>query len=310
MNVSAPEELELNKKRRVLERLKDKLADREEQMTELRTELDQFEANYTMDVGRLYAELDEIEAQIAEEEVKLVPDDEEIKKRAEELRKRAEESAANAENGEGCAFNWKPTAEAKKAYHNLAKIIHPDLALDADEKEKRHELMAKLNDAYSSGDQNRLNKLVEDFRDSPDLVRGDSIGDELVRAIRQIWQIKNRLKELKEEKLLAELSELFVLHEKVKAEMVEGRNLLKQMAERTKTHIKKSERRLANLKNLNEAQEEYVKDRFGMDYFSVSVNYLRSKLSSNSSNASKFVGFTKCESKPAAFDFSLSSIRP
>ncbi len=265
MNLLAPEELELNKKRRILERLKDKLADREEAMTELRAKLDQFEANYTMDVGRLYAELDEIEAQIAEEEVKLVPDDEEIKKRAEELRKRAEESAANAENADACSFNWKPTAEAKKAYHNLAKIIHPDLALDAEEKGKRHELMAKLNDAYSSGDQNRLNKLVEDFRDSPDLVHGDSIGDELVRAIRQIWQVKNRLKELKEEKLIAEISELFVLHEKVEAEMREGRNLLKQMAERTKTHIKKSERRLANLKNLNEAQEEYVKDRFGMD---------------------------------------------
>ena len=47
--------------------------------------------------------------------------------------------------------------------------------------------------------------------------------------------------------------------------MREGRNMLKQMAERTKTYIKKSARRLENLKNLNEAQEEYVKDRFGMD---------------------------------------------
>jgi hypothetical protein len=265
MNVLAPEEIELNKKRKVLERLKDRLADREEEMTDLRAELEQFEANYTMEVGRLYAELDEIEAQIAEEEVKLVPDDEEIKKRAEELRKRAEESAANAGNGEGCSFKWQPTAEAKKAYHNLAKIIHPDLALDADEKEKRHELMAKLNEAYSAGDQNRLNKLVEDFRDSPDLIRGDSPGDDLVRAIRQIWQIKNRVKELREEKLKAELSELFILRKKVEAEMLEGRNLLKQMAGRTKTHIAKSKRRLTNLKNLNEAQEEYVKERFGMD---------------------------------------------
>ena len=51
----------------------------------------------------------------------------------------------------------------------------------------------------------------------------------------------------------------------VEAEMREGRDMLKQMAERTKTYIKKSERRLANLKNLNEAQEEYVKDRYGMD---------------------------------------------
>ena len=266
MNVLAPEEIELNKKRKVLERLKDKLADREEEMTDLRAELEQFEAQYKMEVGRLYAELDEIEAEIAEEEVKLVPDDEEIKKRAEELRKRAEESAADAEGDwEGCSQKWRPTVEAKKAYHNLARIIHPDLALDAQEKEKRHELMAKLNEAYSAGDQNRLNKLVEDFRDSPDLVRGDTIGDELVRAIRQIWQIKNRLKELKEEKLKAELSELFVLHEKVEAEMREGRNLLKQMAGRTKTQILKAERRLETLKNLNLAQEDYVKEKYGMD---------------------------------------------
>ena len=265
MNVNAPEEIELSKKKRVLERLKEKLAFREEAMTELRAELQQFEANYTMQVGRLYAELDEIEAQIAEEEVKLVPDDEEIKKRAEDLRRRAAESAANAEIAEGCSFKWQPTSEAKKAYHNLAKIIHPDLALDAMEKERRHDLMAKLNDAYSAGDQNRLNKLVEDFRDSPDLITGDSIGDQLVRAIRQIFQIKNRLKELREEKLIVELSELFILREKVQVEMLEGRNMLKQMAERTKTLIKKSERRLANLRNVNSAQEDYIKERFGMD---------------------------------------------
>lgn len=265
MNTAAPETIELDKKRRVLERLKDKLAFREEAMTDLRAELAQFEANYTMEVGRLYAELDEIEAQIAEEEVKLVPDDEEIKKRAEELRRKAEESAADVETAGNCSFKTRPNAEAKKTYHDLAKIIHPDLALDAHEKEKRHGLMAKLNEAYSAGDQNRLNKLVEDFRDSPDLIMGDSIGDNLVRAIRQIYQIKNRFKELKSELLILELSELYILREKANAEMLEGRNMLKQVAERTKTIIKKSERRLANLKNLNEAQEDYVKERFGMD---------------------------------------------
>ena len=265
MNTAAPEEIELDKKRKVLERLKDKLAFREEAMTDLRAELEQFEANYTTEVGRLYADLDEIEAQIAEEEVKLVPDDEEIKKRAEELRKRAEESAAGVESAENCSFKIKPNAEAKKAYHNLAKIIHPDLALDANEKEKRHNLMAKLNEAYSAGDQNRLNKLVEDFRDSPDLIMGDTIGDQLVRAIRQIYQVKNRLKELRAELLTAELSEVYILREKHNAEMLEGRNMIKQMAERTKTLIKKSQRRLENLRNVNAAQEDYVKERFGMD---------------------------------------------
>lgn len=265
MNTFAPEEIELNKKKKVLERLKDVLADREEEMADLRTELEQFEARYKMEVARYYAEFDEIEAQIAEEEAKLVPDDEEIKKRAEELRKRAEESAAETQNARDCTQKWRPTLEAKKAYHNLARIIHPDLALDAEEKERRHALMAKLNEAYSAGDQNRLNKLVEDFRAAPELVRGDSVGDELVRAIRQLWQVKNRLKELKIEKEKTELSELYILREQAESETREGKNLLKQMGERAKTHILKAQRRLTNLKNLNIAQEEYVKEKYGMD---------------------------------------------
>jgi hypothetical protein len=41
--------------------------------------------------------------------------------------------------------------------------------------------------------------------------------------------------------------------------------MIKQMAERTKTLIKKSERRLENLRNVNTAQEDYVKERFGID---------------------------------------------
>src|SRR5687768_7666637 len=250
-----PEDIELAKKQSLLERLKDRLADREEEMADLRGELEQFEAQYKMKVGRLYAELDDIEAQIAEEEYKLVPDDEEIKKKAEELRRRAEESAANNEDTEGCSFKWNPTPEAKKIYHNLARIIHPDLALDPEEKEKRHGLMAKLNDAYAAGDQKQLNKLVDDFKNSPDVIKGDTVGDDLVRAIRQIAQVKVRLKELREEKLKAELSELFLLLQKVHVEATHGRDLLTHMAERTKTAIQKTQRRLENLKNVNESAE-------------------------------------------------------
>ena len=47
-----PEEIELNKKRKVLDRLKDRLADSEEGMADLRAELEQFEAKYKMQVAR------------------------------------------------------------------------------------------------------------------------------------------------------------------------------------------------------------------------------------------------------------------
>ena len=262
----APESVELNKKRTVLERLKDRLADREEEMTDLRAELVQFEAQYSMQVGRLYADLDEIEAEIADEEYKLVPDDEEIKKKAEELRRRAEQSATRAdEAAQHAASKWQPTLEAKKAYHKLARTIHPDLALDPEEKKKRHSLMAQLNEAYSAGDQSKLNKLVDDFRNSPDQIKGDSIGDDLVRAIRQISQVKVRLIELNKEKIVAEASELFRLRSKMQMEMAEGRDMIKQMAARTVVQILKAQRRLENLRNVNLAAEEYVKDKYGMD---------------------------------------------
>ncbi len=267
MNISSPEKLELEKKHGVLKRLKNRLVVREEEMTELRGELEQFEAQYTIEVGRLYAELDEIEAEIAEEEVKLNPEDEEIKRRAEEARKRAEESAkaADEENWQACTQKWNPSPEAKKAYHNLAKMIHPDLAIDKEEQKRRHLLMLKLNGAYSGGDQTMLNKLVEEYRDSPDLVKGDSIGDQLVRVIRQISQVKRRLKELSEERLESELSELFVLREKVRNEQLEGRNLLKQMAERTKTHIRKAQRRLKNIQQVIEADDIDMRERYGLN---------------------------------------------
>ena len=261
---SSPEQIELDKKTRVLERLKDRLADREEELADLNAEIEQFEARYTMEVARFYAEWDEIEAQIAEEEAKLVPDDEEIKKRAEELRRKAEESAADVD-AHSKAGEWKPTAEAKKAYHDLAKIIHPDLALDETEKARRHGLMAQLNQAYSSGDQKMLKKLAEDFRDAPELVTGDTVADRLVRAIRQIYQVKNRLYDIESEFARHEASEHYILRLKVVEEEALGRDLLKQMGNRARTHISKSSRRLATLKNLNVAQEEYVKETFGMD---------------------------------------------
>ena len=261
-----PEEIELAKKRRVVDRLAERLADAEEEITDLRAELERFEARYTMEVGRLYAEQDEIDAEIAEEELKLVPDDEEIKKKVEELRRLAEESAARAKAAEEKeAETWEPTAEARKAYHDLARTIHPDLVLDAAEKERRHSLMAELNRAYSSGDQKRLNQLAEDLRVSPDTVTGGTVGDELVRAIRQIAQMRKRFRDIEEEKRQAFVSELYILHQKAVSETGAGRDMLKQMAERAKTHIAKSRRRLENLRNVNLSQEEYVKEKFGMD---------------------------------------------
>lgn len=261
-----PEEIELAKKRRVVERLADRLADAEEEIADLRTELERFEARYAMEVGRLYAEQDEIDAEIAEEELKLVPDDEEIKRKVEDLRRAAEESASRAKAAEEMAAgDWKPTAEARRVYHELARSIHPDLVLNADEKDRRHSLMARLNHAYSSGDGDELRRLADQLRVSPEAISGGTVGDELVRAIRQIAQMRRRIGEIRVEIDEISRSELYELHRKACEEAAAGRDMLAQMAERAKTHIGKTRRRLENLRNVNASAEEYVKERFGLD---------------------------------------------
>ncbi len=261
-----PEDLELKKKHRILDRLSDRLADAEEEMATFVARLEQFEARYTMEVATLYAEFDEIEAEIAEEEYKLVPDDEDIKRRAEELRRQAEESAARAAAGdEKRNFKFDPTPEAKKAYHSLARLIHPDLALDASDKEKRHGLMAELNHAYSAGDQAKLDRLAAEIQISPDVITGGAIGDQLVRAIRQIAQGRARLEAIKSERGESASSELYELMQRAETELQGGRDLVGQMAARTRAHITKSQRRLTNLRSVNQAAEEHVKEQYGMD---------------------------------------------
>jgi hypothetical protein len=265
MNLLAPEEIELNKKLQVLRRLENRLAEREESLVGFREELKIFEARYSQEVARLYAELDKIEAEIAEEEARLAPDDAEIQRRAEEARERAAESAAAAadeENWQACSHKFYPSPEMKRAYYNLAKLIHPDLAVDGKEQERRHQLMAKLNDAYAAGDSKLMDALVEEHRDSPELVKGDSIGDQLIRAIRQIYQVKRRLQTLRTESIELEESENNQLRLKVEAEMQAGRNLLSQMAERTKTQIKRAERKLNHLRQVTEIEAD---ERFGLN---------------------------------------------
>lgn len=262
MHDLSPEEIELNKKKMVVARLENRLAEAEEFMVGFLEENKIFEARYTREVGKTYAELDEIEADIAAEEARLAPDDWEIQRQADEARKRAAESAhAHAdENWQACSHKFAPTAAMKKSYYNLAKLVHPDLAVDLAERERRHELMAKLNDAYAAGDTDLMDQLVEQHRDDPNLVKGDSIGDQLVRFIRQIYQIKRRLQTLRTERAALEASENNQLRLKVESEMREGRNLLQQMRERNKTHLLRARRRLSELRQntaILDANEHY-----------------------------------------------------
>ena len=64
----------------------------------------------------------------------------------------------------------EPTQEIKMLYRKLAKKFHPDITLNLKEKERRSQIMAQINDAYSRGDFETLSKLDAELRG---ITRGD-----------------------------------------------------------------------------------------------------------------------------------------
>ncbi len=145
-----PEEQELSRKISKLVELEAKLSQRELDLATLKAELHPFETSYLRTVGVRFAELDEIEAQIAEAEARLKPKDNIIQKQAARARTQAQKSAeATAITQESKEEKFKPLESLKKLYREVAKLIHPDLAVDEKERLRRQRLMADANRAHT-----------------------------------------------------------------------------------------------------------------------------------------------------------------
>jgi hypothetical protein len=208
-----PEEQELARKRAEQSAIETELAERELRSANLRAELGAFEQQYLHFVGARYAELDELRAGIAE---------------ITEISPRA----------------FEASPEMKRLYRDVAKRIHPDLTADRQDRAKRQILMAEANKAYELGDEARLARILTEYEWSPEQVRGEGAGAELVRVIRGISQARGRLAEIEAE--LQELlrSDLYQLKTRVDEAQQGGRDVLKEMIDKVDDQIAQAKRRL------------------------------------------------------------------
>ena len=195
-----PEEEEVERKRAELSVLETELSQRELDLATLHAELHAFERKYQQVIGIRYTELDRIEAQITEYMTYL-------------------ESSQD----------FKPSNSLKKLYRELAKQIHPDLATDETDRARRQELMAAANQAYEDADENRLREILHQWESSPESVKGEGIGAELIRLLRQISQSRERLKSIEKEVEAVEQTELHQLKSQVVAAEQAGKDLFSEM---------------------------------------------------------------------------------
>ena len=210
------------------------LAELELSLSTLQANLRSFELEYYFKVGAKYVELDQLQAVLDKLLASKVPFDINASKRAMESKDRAEKSARAAEEFPDRTgtepSKFEPTPELRSTYRELAKLLHPDLTLDPVEQERRHGLMQQINQAYQSGNLNKLNRILDDERNNPANIKGDDVGASLVRTIRKIAQIENRIADLQTQLQELHKTDLYILYETVNTEAKKGNYLLEQLS--------------------------------------------------------------------------------
>jgi acetolactate synthase small subunit len=108
--------------------------------------------------------------------------------------------------------------------------------------------MAQANDAYSRGDAEALQRILDEFGNSPESVQGEGIGAELVRIIRQIHQARTNIAAIEQELTSLRASEIAQLKHDTEVAQQEGRDLLAELASNVReriTDVKKKHETLA-----------------------------------------------------------------
>jgi hypothetical protein len=224
----SPEEEELAKKRRELAILQAELTDREVILANLRAELAAFEGHYLREVGVLYAELDDWNAKIAEFAAKA-EGTEKARTAASQARTQADESYAAAHGEAAKTGDFSPSPDVKKLFKEVVNQIHPDRAANDADRALRNRLMAEANAAYRRQDADALKRILEEYKGSPEFVKGEGAAADLERVLREIERITRRLAEIEGEVANLKSSEIALLMAKAETAKAKGRDLLAEM---------------------------------------------------------------------------------
>ncbi|MFG3113240.1 hypothetical protein ACGF4C_02510 [Streptomyces sp. NPDC048197] len=152
-----------------------------------RVEVENFSRLHHQRLGPMYARLDELDAQIAEAVAARTGDPEDIRKaheaRASVLPMPEVEELFHGWMGSDGLFpeaqamlteqpvqppqKVRPSEEVRKAYRELVRKAHPDLARDDAERARRDAFIARVNAAYGRGDEAALRELAREWEAGP-----------------------------------------------------------------------------------------------------------------------------------------------
>lgn len=251
--------------------LQAELRQREADLAEFERQLSVFETQYRHTLSDRYALLDDLADQIERTRSQLTPNGQVNRSADNQIGGPSEGSGPWFEPGEhpsddgdgtGQNQNWawawgerepEPTKrprvgeQAKRLFRQLARLIHPDLALNQAERERRTDLMVRANHAYEQGDVPALQRLLDDWRRSPESVIGTKPEAELERTLRRIAQVREQTDAIGKQIEELEASAMGWLRHRVEKAASEGWDLLSHMVRELDRQIIEAQQELERL---------------------------------------------------------------
>jgi len=249
-----PIAMELTFWRAELAMLQGDLSQREDELAEFERQLSLFETQYRRTLSDRYALLDDLADQIERARSRLGgngqgrhaadSDDEQAIRENSGWFETPRPAGDDDDDGSGQSQNWawawgerepepakrpKVGEQAKRLFRQLARLIHPDLALNNAERERRTDLMVRANHAYEQGDVPTLQRLLDDWRRSPESVVGTKPEAQLERTLRRIAQVREQMDGIGKHIEELEASAMGWLRHRVEKAASEGWDLLSHM---------------------------------------------------------------------------------
>ena len=247
IQILSPQAEELQARRRELADLRRKLADKELELSTENAQLHLFERRYQSVVGKMYAELDQVKAQVLGLASKVFPKADNFREEAESAREQAREFQEEESPEAKKPKEFNPPENLKKLFRRVAKRIHPDLASSATERERRHDLMAKLNQAYDGLDEEAIRSILIEWEAEEPAHEKLELGEQLVRVVSQAAQVRKRLYAISDELEDLTLTEMFQLKKNIESAELEGRDLLQEIADDLEEKISETKTRIRDL---------------------------------------------------------------
>lgn len=244
-SLKTPEEIELEHKYKKLARCKADLRKHERLYNALKSEIRIFEQSYEEILGSRIEVLEDLEWQLRGFLGEAMSDS-----RAESLKQEQKFSHLHS-----CTDLLDddyqpdtPNLSIKSLFRGVAKAVHPDLASDDKERKRRQELMSLANEAYKSGNRKILADMLSEWEKTPLYTSELDIAMELVRVIRQIAAVEQNIHAVIRQTDELKQTDIYRFKLRVNESLVDGIDLLAEMAAKVDLDTARLRRRLAVLK--------------------------------------------------------------